>query len=44
MSVKKQSFTVLKQFTLDKIYYLGDSIELSEKKTIEKLLTNKYIK
>lgn len=41
---KPQIFTVLKQMTVDKVYNVGDSIELSDKKTIEQLLINKYIK
>ena len=45
MSVKKeQTFTVIQQFTLDKTYYVGDSIILSNTKTIQQLLIQKYIK
>jgi len=45
MSVKKeQTFTVIQQFTLDKTYYVGDSITLSNTKTIQQLLIQKYIK
>lgn len=44
LAKKAQKFTVLKQLTVDKVYNVGDSIELSDKKTIEQLLINKYIK
>lgn len=42
--IKKQSFTVKKEFTLDKLYRVGSKIELSDKKVIEKLTSNKFIK
>ncbi len=41
---KEQTFIVLKQFTLDKPYYLGDSIKISNAKVINQLLIQKYIK
>ena len=33
-----------KQFTLDKSYRVGSTIELTDKKIIEKLISNKFIK
>lgn len=42
--VKTKSFKVSKEFTLDKLYRVGSKIELSDKKTIEKLISNKFIK
>lgn len=42
--IKTKSFTVKKEFTLDKSYRVGSKIELSDKKTIEKLISNKFIK
>ena len=42
--IKKQSFKVIKQFTLDKIYNVGSIIELSDKKTINNLISNNLIK
>lgn len=42
--VKMQTFKVIKEFTFDKLYKVGSSIELSDKKTIEKLISNKFIK
>lgn len=41
---KKQSFQVRKEFTLDKLYRVGSNIELTDKKLIEKLTSNKFIK
>lgn len=41
---KKQSFKVIKEFTLDKKYQVSSNIELTDKKTIEKLILNKFIK
>lgn len=43
---KTETFKVIaeKGFTYDKKYKKGQSIELSDKKTIENLLTNKLIK
>lgn len=43
-TVKLFKFKVLKEFTFDKVYKVGSSIELSDKKTIEKLISNKLIK
>lgn len=40
---KTQSFKVKKEFTYDKLYKVGNFIELSDKKTIEKLTSNKFI-
>lgn len=42
--VKTKSFVVRKEFTADKMYQAGSKIELSDKKTIEKLISNKFIK
>jgi hypothetical protein len=44
--VETQTFKVLAEngFTYDKKYKKGQSIELSDKKTIKNLLTNKLIK
>ena len=39
-----QTFKVLIEFTYDKLYRVNDSIELSNYKTIQKLLINKIIK
>lgn len=41
---KTKSFVVKKEFTADKLYRAGSIIELSDKKTIEKLISNKFIK
>ena len=43
-TIKKQSFKVLQKFTLDKFYTVGSEIELSDKKTINNLISNKLIK
>lgn len=42
--IKTKSFKSGKEFTLDKLYRVGSTIELSDKKTIEKLISNKFIK
>jgi hypothetical protein len=42
--IKTKSFKVSKEFTLDKLYRVGSTIELTDKKTIEKLTSNKFIK
>lgn len=44
--VETQTFRVIAEngFTYDKKYKKGQSIELSDKKTIKNLLTNKLIK
>lgn len=42
--IKTKSFQVKKEFTLDKLYLVGSTIELADKKTIEKLTSNKFIK
>jgi len=39
-----QTFTVLIEFTYDRLYRVNESIELSDYKTIQKLLINKIIK
>lgn len=41
--VKMSKHTVLKQFTLDKVYNVGSIIELTEGEIKTKLLTNKFI-
>lgn len=41
---KTKTFTVLFEITVDKLYLVGSKIELSDKKTIEKLISNKLIK
>lgn len=41
---KKQTFKVAKEFTMDKLYRVGSVIELTDKKVIEKLISNKFIK
>lgn len=41
---KKETFEVIKSFTLDKFYHVGQAIELTKKELIKELLTNKYIK
>lgn len=42
--VKTKSFKVTKEFTYDKLYRFGSQISLSDKKTIEALTNNKFIK
>lgn len=39
-----QMFTVMVEFTYDKLYRVNELIELSNYKTIQKLLINKIIK
>jgi hypothetical protein len=41
---KTKTFAVLQEITVDKLYLKGSKIELSDKKTIEKLISNKFIK
>lgn len=41
--VKTQKYKVKKAFTLDKLYQVGSSIELSEGKIKETLISNKFI-
>ena len=44
-AVKKyKTFKVVKQFTLDKVYLVGQSIALSDEKTIKNLISLNYIK
>jgi hypothetical protein len=40
----KQEFSILKSFTLDKHYHIGDLISLSDERVIKELKINKYIK
>ncbi len=42
--IKSKEFTVIKAITVDKLYLVGSKIQLSDKKTIEKLISNKFIK
>lgn len=39
-----QKFTVIIEFTYDRLYRVNELIELSDYKTIQKLLINKIIK
>jgi len=41
---KEQTFTVTKEITVDKLYKVGSKIQLTDKKTINKLILNKFIK
>ena len=41
---KTQSFKVLKEITVDRFYRVGETIALSNRKTIEALIANKIIK
>lgn len=42
--VISQPFSVLKSFTLDKHYHIGDIVSLSDEEVIKELKINKYIK
>ncbi|WP_296683240.1 hypothetical protein [Flavobacterium sp.] len=42
--VISQSFRVLKSFTADKVYHIGDVVSLSNEGVIKGLKINKYIK
>lgn len=42
--VFSQPFRVLKSFTVDKIYNVGDVVSLSDEGVIKELKINKYIK
>ena len=39
-----KAYKVLKEFTLDKLYKVGNSIELLNGKTKDVLISNKFIK
>ncbi len=39
-----QTFKVLKPFTVDKLYNIGESVNLKSEKQINYLLTHKFIK
>jgi hypothetical protein len=41
---KVQTFKVLKPFTVDKLYNIGESVNLTSEKQITYLLTHKFIK
>ena len=41
---KSKEFKVLQKFTYDKLYLVGSTIQLSDKKTIDNLISNKFIK
>jgi len=42
--IKTKKYKVLKEFTLDKLYKVGSSIELPNGKTKDNLISNKFIK
>lgn len=42
--LKIKEFTVIKEITVDKLYKVGSKIQLTDKKTIEKLTSNKFIR
>jgi len=42
--IKAKTFTVTKEITVDKLYKVGSKVQLTDKKTIEKLISNKFIK
>jgi hypothetical protein len=42
--IKTKTFKVTKEFTMDKLYRVGCNIQLTDKKTIENLISNKFIK
>lgn len=44
VSQPKEDFRVLKSFTLDKHYHIGEIISLSDAGVIKELKINKYIK
>jgi hypothetical protein len=44
VSQPKEEFRVLKSFTVDKIYNVGDVVSLSDEGVIKELKINKYIK
>jgi hypothetical protein len=44
VSQPKEEFSVLKSFTFDKHYHVGDVISLSDSGVIKELKINKYIK
>jgi hypothetical protein len=44
VAVKDETFSVLKQFTKERVYNLSETISLNNKKEIEFLKINKYIK
>jgi len=44
VSMPSQEFRVLKSFTVDKIYNVGDVVSLSDEGVIKELKINKYIK
>lgn len=41
---KDKTFKVVKQFTLDKVYLVGQNVSLSDEKTINNLKQLNYIK
>ncbi len=41
---KDKTFKVVKQFTLDKVYLVGQIVTLSDEKTIKNLISLNYIK
>ena len=44
VQLPKQEFRVLKLFTVDKVYHVGDVVLLSDEEVIKELKINKYIK
>lgn len=44
VSIPSQEFRVLKSFTVDKVYNVGDVVSLSDEGVIKELKINKYIK
>jgi hypothetical protein len=44
VSQPKEEFSVLKAFTLDKHYHIGDVVSLSDSGVIKELKINKYLK
>jgi hypothetical protein len=44
VQLPKQEFRVLKSFTVDKVYHVGDVVLLSDEEVIKELKINKYIK
>jgi hypothetical protein len=43
MAAKVQTFTVLKEVTVDKFYQVGSTIKLTDRKTIEVMKSHKFI-
>lgn len=41
---KKQTFVVIKEFKINEIHKVGSKIELQDRKLINQLISNKFIK